>query len=298
MYKQILRRVDMFLHWLLVYILVVSWFILCMWQYCIWQSVDAIRTNPGFAERLGGYAELVQHWGTVTDAITLVKPWIKTTEAFKSADWWNKAVEIANAVQPGTGTVIELLDTSVGKTVEVKQHLLSLSQIASSATTVEQYLTEPTPHLQQELYDAFAGNIKDINQLAGNLETVTSLISTTTNSIAVVTKWLKNTSANGNFWTSSIAEPIYQVVVPLDRESSNFANALTEFKMRFARDAMTINTIVYNTEWVEWGLFLLAPGILRPLVVFVSEHIWRTLLLVVIYLSLRIVISQKYEQLL
>lgn len=287
--KEIFRWVEFALHGFLLYLLVISWVLLFKWQVCIWRSVDAIQDNPGFTQRLRGYAEFASQWKTLTNMITVIEPLTTTIETIKLNGLWDGIVDLANLMRPGAGDALQALDEFVSKTVEVKNQLLSLSRLASSAEVVERHFVEPTHISQRDLFTIFVDNAQDISALVDDLKAATRLVDSVSASLEVMTNGLDRARA---YDILGMVEQLYQIIAPLESNMRNSANNFAEFTTSFAADSNTIDVIVTNTQKVE-RIYAIVPNWLRPVVDTIVDHMLLTALLALTYVRIRMVFLYK-----
>lgn len=281
------KWLDITLNLLLLYILLAAGLTLGTWEYCMWQSIGAIKNNPGFVQRLEMYAEAGQAQQTVMTLLTLIEPFAIASKQAKSAGFWDYIFSLPDIPYVDVDSLIRLVDQFLASGGQLNHQLQSLTRLHTSAAAVEQYMVKPTRESQLLLYSTLVPHAENIDLLVANLDSANEMIGALAESIAVVSGGLEKTKLVGNFLTKPLAGLVHGAVAPVHQHIFGLHASLLAFNTDLVKDAISINTVVSSTRNAVLIESIVAPGLLKPVVKVVTEHIVVFICLIVIYLLLR-----------
>lgn len=281
------KWLDIAINLLLLYILLAAGLTLGAWEYCTWQSVAAINDNPGFVRRLEMYSEAGQAQHTVMTLLTMIEPFAVASKQAKSAGFWDYVFSLPDIPYVDVDSLIRLVDQFLVSGERLNHQLQSLTQLHTSAAAVEQYMVKPTKESQILLYNSLAPHAENVNLLVATLDSANEMIAALAESVAVVAGGLEKTKLFGNFLTKPLAGFVHGAVIPVHQHISDLHASLLSFNTNLVNDAGSINTVVRSTQRALLIESMVAPGLLKPVVKVVTEHIVVFMCLIVIYVLLR-----------
>lgn len=288
-------------HWLeaalylfLIYLLVASGITYATWQYSIWQSEDAIRENPGFVQRLSGYARVGDEWGQMMEWVSILEPVNEITDFAEGEGMVKNALVSAIPLGAEVLSAIQSLDLFVNGMMELQAQANSLENLNVAAHVVNAHAARPTKNSLKECHDAFIGHITHIRTFRKELDGMSSLVTFANDSFGKVVNGIGLGQIGGNARIRELVEPMSTHAASWQTNVNNFTASLTAMRDHLEHDLATMETIIENTQRAQRVERLTGLWIMQPLIARVSDHLLLVTLFILVGLLLRRNVDRRW----